>query len=644
MATGVIALLTLVLRRNRAQVRYALWFTASMKFCVPFGLLVSAGGALAPSPRVPEVAASQAATPQLVSIAIDQLAQPFDSFVTSAPAPRSPVNWPSWALAVWIAGMAAVVAMRVRDWRRIRAVLRDSTEVAIDGTVMPAGVTLRSTASSMGPGVVGWWRYVLLLPAGLEQLPRPQLEAVIAHELCHVRRRDTHAAAAHMAVETVFWFHPLVWWIGARLVDERERACDEAVLTLGIDPVEYSSAILSVCRRYVEAPAAYVPGVTGSDLRARIESILTGRVGARLSLTQQVSLSVVAASILLLPITAGVLTAPLRAQQATTGTRAFEVASVKPCAPEVISPRPSSGAGTGGGAAPDSGANGPTFSHGRAYVPCIDLSRLIYMAYVASRSADRDPSDPFSHWQAGVSPQLADGTKTIVRGAPEWVYSEKFTIEAKAPDMAANAADAGARDQLAIMGPMLQSLIENRFKLKMHVEVEQASMFALVVSKSGLKVRPVPDGGCTKDRSGGAIVLSEATRLGVTPTCGTVSAGLHDGNWRYEHGGQALNAVAAMLSGELGVTVLDRTGISDIFNMTWEFAPDDSTPRAQRMIERYGPQPPLRPTAPALFTALEEQLGVSLVPIKESRGYYLVDHVERPSPNPPIASGTVQRH
>jgi hypothetical protein len=54
------------------------------------------------------------------------------------------------------------------------------------------------------------------------------MEAMLAHELCHVRRRDNLVAAMHMMVEAVFWFHPLVWWIGVRLMEERERACDEA--------------------------------------------------------------------------------------------------------------------------------------------------------------------------------------------------------------------------------------------------------------------------------------------------------------------------------------------------------------------------------------------------------------------------------
>ena len=78
---------------------------------------------------------------------------------------------------------------------------------------------------------------VLLWPEGLsERLDDAHLEAVIAHELCHVRRRDNLAAAIHMLVEAVFWFHPLVWWLGARLIDERERACDEEVLQRGSAP------------------------------------------------------------------------------------------------------------------------------------------------------------------------------------------------------------------------------------------------------------------------------------------------------------------------------------------------------------------------------------------------------------------------
>lgn len=70
-----------------------------------------------------------------------------------------------------------------------------------------------------------------------------------------------------MIVEATFWFHPLVWWIGARLVEERERACDEEVLSVGGEPHDYAEGILNVCKLYVESPLVCVSGITGSNLK-----------------------------------------------------------------------------------------------------------------------------------------------------------------------------------------------------------------------------------------------------------------------------------------------------------------------------------------------------------------------------------------
>jgi beta-lactamase regulating signal transducer with metallopeptidase domain len=134
-----------------------------------------------------------------------------------------------------------------------------------------SGVQVRSYPGLLEPGVVGFWRPVLLMPADIQtRLTSSQLKAVLVHELCHVRRRDNLTSAVHMIVEAVFWFHPLVWWIGRRLVDERERACDEEVLRLGNEPQVYAEGILNVCRIYLESPLRCMSGVTGSDLKKRI--------------------------------------------------------------------------------------------------------------------------------------------------------------------------------------------------------------------------------------------------------------------------------------------------------------------------------------------------------------------------------------
>ncbi len=68
-----------------------------------------------------------------------------------------------------------------------------------------------------------------------------------------------------MFVETVFWFHPLVWWIGQQTVEERERACDEEVVQELGEPKAYAEGILNVCKLYVESPLTCVSGVTGAN-------------------------------------------------------------------------------------------------------------------------------------------------------------------------------------------------------------------------------------------------------------------------------------------------------------------------------------------------------------------------------------------
>jgi TonB family protein len=138
-------------------------------------------------------------------------------------------------------------------------------------------VTLRQGGANLEPSVVGVFPPVILWPAGLsERLTDAELDAILAHELCHITRRDTSIGYAHVAVETIFWFYPLVWWLGARLVHERERACDEEVVDMGTDTRSYAEGILKVCEFCLRSPAAFVAGVGGSHLAQRIERILTG--------------------------------------------------------------------------------------------------------------------------------------------------------------------------------------------------------------------------------------------------------------------------------------------------------------------------------------------------------------------------------
>jgi tetratricopeptide (TPR) repeat protein len=110
-----------------------------------------------------------------------------------------------------------------------------------------------------------------------------------------------------MIVEAVCWFHPLVWWVGSRLVDERERACDEEVLRLGNEPQVYAEGILNVCKIYLESPLRCVSGVTGSDLKKRIHAIVTGRAATKLTLARKATLTVAAMAAVTVPLVIGMI-------------------------------------------------------------------------------------------------------------------------------------------------------------------------------------------------------------------------------------------------------------------------------------------------------------------------------------------------
>jgi bla regulator protein blaR1 len=305
-------LLTLFLRNNHARTRYWIWLTASLKFLIPFSIFIELGHRLAWS------SAPAISQPQL-ALVIDEVSQPF-TIATPAPVVNTPMT-PSVLLpAIWICGSAAVLIFWFIRWRRTAALLRTSDP-------------------QLEPGVFGIFRPVLYLPAGIsEHLDDAQLKAIVAHEQCHIRRRDNLTAALHMLVEAVFWFHPLVWWIGTRLVDERERACDEEVVQSGSDPEVYAESVLKVCRLYLESPLACVSGISGSDLKKRIEAIMINRVLLGLSPAKKAALASLAFLALITPIAIGILSVPAARAEAQASPPettplstlpAFEAASVK---------------------------------------------------------------------------------------------------------------------------------------------------------------------------------------------------------------------------------------------------------------------------------------------------------------------------
>jgi TonB family protein len=122
--------------------------------------------------------------------------------------------------------------------------------------------------------VVGVFRPVVLLPERYtDSLDEAELASVFAHELEHVRRRDNLSAALHELVTAFFWFDPLHWIARRRLLELRERACDERVLEGGCEPRPYVAALAKTCHAAIESPA--IACMSGFHVRERIESIMS---------------------------------------------------------------------------------------------------------------------------------------------------------------------------------------------------------------------------------------------------------------------------------------------------------------------------------------------------------------------------------
>ena len=222
-------LAALLLRNNAARVRCWLWTAASIKFLLPLSMLVSLGEQF-------QWRTAPAAVQPAVLFVMEDVLAPADviAVVPASIPPAAPV-WPWLLLAAWCTGAAVVLVSWRRQWLPIRAALRRATPVKLDAKYGAGDLEVMSSPSMPEPAVVGIRRPRLVLPEGIvERLTPAQLRALIAHERCHIRYRDNLTAAIHMAVEAMFWFHPAVWWIESRLIDERERACDEAVLQSGI--------------------------------------------------------------------------------------------------------------------------------------------------------------------------------------------------------------------------------------------------------------------------------------------------------------------------------------------------------------------------------------------------------------------------
>jgi uncharacterized protein (TIGR03435 family) len=308
---------------------------------------------------------------------------------------------------------------------------------------------------------------------------------------------------------------------------------------------------------------------------------------------------------------------PQAITQASEASRGrFEEASIRPCTPQQPENLPAGARGGGGSGALE-------ITPGRLYAPCMTVARLI----LASHRRVLNPKDPPAILlpllnQPLNQPVDLPNSPEDLRGGPEWILTDRYTVEATANVSA---------DSRTMRTVMLPELLERRFQVKVHTEVEQVSALALTIVDGGLKIKPHKDGDCLNGRG---VVFPNPK-----PRCSRMTFGFVGPNARWELGGNVLFAFTMALGMAFDLPVIDRTGNTDRFALIFEYAPDEAAPgtlrQCQKSIQRSPDQLAEctgRPTAPSIHTALN-QLGLKVEPIKAPREFIVVDHAERPSPN-----------
>lgn len=589
LVAAAVGLLALAFRKHHARARYWLWLAASLKFLVPFSWLVGIGSHLA-------WRSAATATPTSTLYVVQQISQPFvrsDAAVASAHA--SPISTPTLihvlpVLGVlWLCGFLAVLILWSVRWQRVFKAMRSALPMSegrevgalrkiehLGGVQKPIAMLL--SPSMLEPGIFGIAKPVLLWPEGIStHLDDAHLEAVLAHEVWHVRRRDNLFAALHMLVEAVFWFYPLVWWLGARLVEERERACDEEVVELGSDRQVYAESILKVCEFCLGSPLPCVAGVTGADLKKRMVHIMNASSLQKLNFAKKLLLTGAATMALAIPVTFGLLhpTASHAQDQAvgTAATPTFESVSIKP----------------------DTTAENGMFrakiafslNDGSFTARGITLEKLIQMAY-----------------------RLQDSQ---LSGGPDWLKTQKFDIDAKLNPSVAQGLlqhtkdNKGFDDQVA-----LKALLSQYFKLTVHAETKNLPVYELVVAEGGPKFKEANE-----------------PRL------------LHFEPGELTSSGIPMRLLADELSHRLGQPVIDKTGLKSNYAFTLRWTPEpNETGDERRFMINSGQQPPkvspvseAQAPAPSISDALEQQLGLKLEARTDAVPVIVVDHAETPAEN-----------
>jgi uncharacterized protein (TIGR03435 family) len=411
---------------------------------------------------------------------------------------------------LWVLGTLAVTARWFTRRLTVRRTLHESTP-----TSLPFSIPVRSSSSQLEPVVVGILRPVLLLPAGMERhLAADEMEAVLAHERCHVAWRDNLAATVHMLVEALFWFHPLIWWLGSRIVDERERACDEQVLAQGHTSSSYAEAILKVCEHYLQAPLISVAGIGGANLSQRIEAIMKNRLIERLGAARKVVLALAASATIAIPLAVGALASPGGSAEAAAADA--NIASLRNVSIQL--------------AVPSSGVGGAYNPFGLMLQDESRVQAVYSLRYVIANAYGVDASQV-------LGKDLSEEPLYQVTADNPWQLRPTATGEERA---------ASYRKAVSELPVLTRELLATHFGLVVKRERRQVAGYVLTIGADGSKLGPDSDAPNWKAGNGMSAGEIFATR-------------------------QPLSLIQRLLQGMFRAPVLDQTGLTGNYDykLTW---------------------------------------------------------------------------
>ncbi len=221
-----------------------------------------------------------------------------------------------------------------------------------------------------------------------------------------------------------------------------------------------------------------------------------------------------------------------------------------------------------------------------------------------------------------------------IAGGPGWIDSERYDIEAKPESSGLDSSPAPLSDDRreAAMEQQrlrMQALLADRFGLAVHRDTRELPVYALVVAKGGTKLHP-------------AAATPDSSDAPAPPnTKGPMFKGREMRIGRGELSGQSapLSLLADTLSNQIGRTVVDRTGLTGLYDFTLKWTPDESQPRMfpgprEGMEGRPPADRSANPdTGPSIFTAVQEQLGLKLESQKGPVPILVIDRIEKPSEN-----------